>query len=278
MTLKISRQMLFIGLTTPGALFFCLFFIIPLGSVAIEAFSNHGKAFVTLWNDGLFWKGLKGSLALSSITGGLSLLVGFGVAYHLAGLPQSTRTWLLSLISLPLTFSGLIVAYGFILSYGRAGFITLTLAELGVDPAEFSGFIYSIYGLGFAYAYYLIPRVILILLPVIVNFDSTQLIAAESLGASRIRAVVEVMLPQIFPALLTAYCLVAAVALGAYGTALALVGTQLNIIPLLLYSKISETGSDFPSAAALSIVLLAMCSLIIGIGESISNSAGSRRN
>lgn len=32
-------------------------------------------------------------------------------------------------IALPLTFSGLIVAYGFILGYGRAGLVTQLLAE-----------------------------------------------------------------------------------------------------------------------------------------------------
>jgi hypothetical protein len=41
------------------------------------------------------------------------------------------------------------------------------------------------------------------------------------------------------------FLVVAAVVFGAYGTALALVGTQLNILPLKLYSLISETGSDF---------------------------------
>ncbi len=136
-----------------------------------------------------------------------------------------------------------------------------------VDPAAFAGFIYSPIGLGFAYAYFLIPRVILLLLPVLVNFDRIQLLAAESLGAPRPRALMEVLLPQILPSLLTAFCLVAAVALGAYGTALALVGTQVNILPLLLYSKISETGADFPAAAALSLILLALCSLIMTAGE-----------
>ena len=45
---------------------------------------------------------------------------------------------------------------------------------------------------------------------------------------------------------------------GAYGTALALVGTQLPILPLRLYSLISETGSDFPAAAALALLITAV--------------------
>ena len=40
-------------------------------------------------------------------------------------------------------------------------------------------------GLAFASSYYLIPRVVMLLLPVLVNFDRAQLAAAESLGATR---------------------------------------------------------------------------------------------
>ena len=54
---------------------------------------------------------------------------------------------------------------------------------------------------------------------------------------------------------------------GAYGTALALVGTQLQILPLQLYSLISETGSDFPAAAALALLITAACSAIMATGE-----------
>jgi putative spermidine/putrescine transport system permease protein len=75
------------------------------------------------------------------------------------------------------------------------------------------------------------------------------------------------MIPQIMPSLFAAFCLTSAVAIGAYGTALALVGTQVNILPLLLYSKISETGSDFPAAAAMSVILMAICCLVVTAAE-----------
>jgi putative spermidine/putrescine transport system permease protein len=107
----------------------------------------------------------------------------------------------------------------------------------------------------------------MLLLPVLVNFDAAQYTAAESLGATRGQTIRDILIPQILPTALTAFCLIAAVAIGAYGTALALVGTQVNILPLQLYSMISETGSDFPAAAALSLLLMAMCSCIIAVGE-----------
>ncbi len=263
-------------LAAPAALLLAFFFVLPLAAVAGDAFA--GGAFARVFASDSFWRGLLGSLELTAIAAALSLFVGFAVALHLSRLRPAWRTALVFFISLPLTFSGLIVAYGFILAYGRAGFVTQVLAEIGIDPAAFSGVLFSPLGLALASSYYLIPRVVLLLLPVLLNFDRTQLAAAESFGASRARAVFDIMVPQILPTAATAFCLIAAVVFGAYGTALALVGTKVNILPLQLYSLVSETGADFPAAAALALLLIAICSCIMAAGEFLAarseNSAG----
>ena len=216
----------------------------------------------------VFWRGLVGSATLTVTAATFSLLVGFAVALHLSRLSaQRPLGPARFVIALPLTFSGLIVAYGFILDLWPRRLRHAASRLLGVDAVAFSGILFSPVGLAFASSYYLIPRVVMLLLPVLLNFDRAQLAAAESLGATRREALVDVLIPQILPTALTAFCLVAAVVFGAYGTALALVGTQLNILPLQLYSLISETGSDFAAAAALSLLLMAICSSIMAIGE-----------
>jgi len=260
----------------PGTVVLTLFFLVPVCSVLSGALSDGGAAFRRLAADPVFWNGLRGTLVLGTLAPLFSLAVGVCVALTLARSRRGVRTAALVAISLPLTFSGLIVAYGFILLLGRSGLVTLLLAKLGFDPAVVGAFIYSPAGLGLAYSYYLVPRVVLIVLPAISNFDRTQLLAARALGAGAVRAVVEIMLPQLLPSLVAAFCLTSAVAVGAYGTALALVGTQVNILPLVLYSKISETGSDLPAASAASLVLVAICALIVALGEAIRPS-GKRR-
>ena len=251
-------------LAFPGLAALGFFFLLPLGVVVAEAFE--GDALVRFFR-AEFFDALLRSLALGLGAGAVSLALGIPVALHLARLPPARRALLQVAIALPLTFSGLIVAYGFILVLGRAGFVTLLLAELGADPAAVARFLYSAPGLVLAYTYYLVPRVVLMLLPVFVNFDERQLQAAESMGASRAQALLHVLAPQVAPTALAAFCLVAAVAIGAYGTALALVGTQVNLLPLRLYSLVADAGADFPLAAALSLVLLAVCSLIMAAAE-----------
>lgn len=267
MGVRATRQALTL-FALPGCVTLGLFFILPISAVMIGALSD-GGAFTRLLNDPVFWNGLRGTLVLGTAAPLFSLIVGFCIALALARLRPRVRTGALIAISLPLTFSGLIVAYGFILLLGRSGFVTLLLAKLGFDPAVVGGFIFSPFGLGLAYSYYLIPRVVLIMLPAITNFDHSQMTAARSLGATAVQAMIDVMIPQIAPSLVAAFCLTSAVAVGAYGTALALVGTQVNILPLVLYSKISETGTDLPAASAASLVLIAICVLIISLGEAV---------
>lgn len=262
-----ARTAFLAALGLPGLATLLLFLLLPLATVIAEAFTDGGAGFARLLARPDFASALLNTLSLGLIAGAVSLLVGAAVAYHLAQLSEPRRAWMLLVIALPLTFSGLVVAFGFIISFGRAGFVTQLLsAATGIDAAAIARFVYSAQGLAFVYAYYLIPRVVMMLVPVFVNFDRRQLAAAESCGASPARAIAGILLPQVLPQLGAAFCLVAAVAFGAYGTALALAGSQVNILPLQLFTMIAETGTDFPAAAALSLVLVMLCSMTMAAG------------
>jgi ABC-type spermidine/putrescine transport system, permease component I len=254
-------------LVLPGIVLLALFFVLPVGAVAVDAFRDGWAAFGRVFATSGFWRAVGGSVVLTLVAASLSTVVGMTVALHLSRRPPRSRTALSFVIALPLTFSGLIVAYGFILGYGRAGFVTQLLAHAGLDPASVGGALFTPTGLAFASSYYLIPRVVIGMLPVLVNFDRAMLAAAESLGATPLQAFRDVLLPQVAAPLVASFCLVGAVVFGAYGTAVALVGTQLPILPLRLYSLISETGSDFAAAAALALLITAVCSSFITVGE-----------
>jgi putative spermidine/putrescine transport system permease protein len=251
----------------PALLVLLLFFAVPVAGIVVDAFAGGGSAFARVLALPRFWSSLAGSALLTAVAVTISTLTGVAVALHLSRLPERRRTLTAFVIALPLTFSGLIVAYGFILTYGRAGFVTQLLAFAGFDPAVIGKALFTPTGLAFASSYYLIPRVVMALLPVFVNFDRAQLAAAESLGATPAEAFRHVMLPQIAAPVIGAACLIAAVVFGAYGTAIALVGTNLDILPLALYTLVSETGSDFPAAAALALMITAACSAILATGE-----------
>jgi len=254
----------------PTWAFMALFLAAPLASLIPEAFADRGAAFAKAWVDPLFWSAIKNTLVLGLLAGGVSTVVGTFIAIELARQSPQRRQWMMTLLGLPLAFSGLVIAYGFILAFGRAGFVTQLLGFLGADEATTGNWIYTVYGLGLAYAYYLIPRVALSLYPVFVNFDMRPVDAARTLGASRFRAFVDVVLPEVLPSVFSCGCLVAAIAMGTYGTALALSGTQLNILPLMLLAKIGDGSSDFAGAAAISLILMFICVVVMGAGDAVT--------
>jgi len=254
----------------PAGLVLALFFALPLGALMVSAADDRGSAFVRLVRDPLVSSALANSLVLAVSAGTVSLAVGVPLAMALAAQAPGRRRWLLALLGVPLAFSGLVIAYGFILAFGRAGFVTSLLAGMGADPASVGSLIYTSAGLVLAYAYYLIPRVALMVYPAIANLDRRPLEAALTLGASPLRASFDVALRELWPSIAAAWCLVTSIALGTYGTALALAGTQINILPLLMYLKLSDGQTDFPLAAALSLVLMAVCTCVLALGECLA--------
>ncbi|WP_028535521.1 ABC transporter permease [Paludibacterium yongneupense] len=255
----------------PAWIFLALFFLAPLAALIPEAFDRQSSAFGRIFADAQFWNAVRNTIVLGLVSGTLSTVVGTLIAVELARQPEHRRQGLMTLLGLPLAFSGLVIAYGFILAFGRAGFVTQLLAMLGADPAIVGSWIYSVWGLGLAYAYYLIPRVALSLYPVFANFDRRPLLAARTLGATRGQAFIDIVLPEIAPSVFSCACLIAALAMGTYGTALALAGTQLNILPLMLLAKISDGGSDFAGAAAISLVLMVICVIVMGTGDVLAS-------
>ena len=254
----------------PAWCFMALFFVLPLAALVPEAMADGGSAFARLWANPLLGQAFANTLVLGLTAGALSALVGTMVAIELARQPQQRRRWMMALLGLPLAFSGLVIAYGFILAFGRSGFVTQILVALGFDGATVGSWIYGAVGLGCAYAYYLVPRVALSLYPVFANLDLRPMLAARTLGATRWRAFRDTVLAEVAPSVLSNACLVAAIAMGTYGTALALVGTQLNILPLMLFAQVSDGGSDLSVASALSLLLMALCVIVMGLGDAIA--------
>lgn len=254
----------------PAWCFMALFFVLPLASLVPEAMTDGGSAFARLWANPLLGQALLNTLVLGLTAGALSALVGTVIAIELGRQPQQRRRWMMTLLGLPLAFSGLVIAYGFILAFGRSGFVTQILVALGFDGAAVGSWIYGAVGLGCAYAYYLVPRVALSLYPVFANLDLRPMLAARTLGATRWRAFRDTVVAEVAPSVLSNACLVAAIAMGTYGTALALVGTQLNILPLMLFAQVSDGGSDLSVASALSLLLMALCVIVMGLGDAIA--------
>lgn len=118
-----------------------------------------------------------------------------------------------------------------------------------------------------AYLYFLIPRMILTMISAWSKADWSLIEAAASLGASRWMTLHKVLLPMLWPAVLAGSSLLFAVSMGAFGTAFALTGTGVKILPLVIYTHVSEVSVDIGRADALAIILALVTTVLILIYE-----------
>ena len=129
---------------------------------------------------------LGGSAVLTAGRGHVSTAVGFAVALHLSRFARSgARRWSLrdrAAADLFRPDRRLRIHPG--LWPRRLRHAAARRGRLRSRPRS-RGFLFTPIGLAFASSYYLIPRVVMLLLPVLLNFDRAQLAAAESLGATR---------------------------------------------------------------------------------------------
>ncbi len=96
------------------------------------------------------------------------------------------------------------------------------------------------------------------------NLETEVEEAAASLGASRLRTFLSVILPSILPAMLTGFALAFARAIGEYGSVFFISGNlpfKTEITPFLIVVRLDEY--DYPGAVAIAVVLHISSNLLL---------------
>jgi len=100
-----------------------------------------------------------------------------------------------------------------------------------------------------------VPFMVLTLAGVIGRIDERLEEAARNLGASPLRAFIEVTLPLSLPGILAGSLLVFALAISAYVTPYLMGGQQVLTLPMLIYQQVAATFNA-AFAGALGVILL----------------------
>ncbi len=261
-------------LLLPLCLLLLLFLVWPMVLILWESFLVEGKLslsnYLSMFTTKLYGDSLKTSLVLSLTTTIIGTVLGIPLSYALYRSGGRIKALMLSITPIPLTFSGLVVGFAFIILLGASGFITLLLSKIfNLNPLEFSSFLFTWKGLVVAYLYFLIPRMVLTMISAWSKADWSLVDAAYSLGASKWMTLRKVLLPMIWPAVLAGSSLLFAVSMGAFGTAFALSGTGVKILPLVIYTHVSEISVDIGKANALAIILALVTTVMIMVYERV---------
>ena len=229
----------------PFFLFVTLFLLLPTLQIVLGAFRDRTGGF-TLQNikdlgtgniPAAYWISIKISLASAT----LGCAVGFAMAAAIifGGLPKWIRSPIMTFSGVASQFAGVPLAFAFIATLGPAGLITVFLrTQLGVDLRLLGFNILSFWGLTITYLFFQIPLMILIITPALDGLKREWREAAQVLGASRFQYWRLVALPILMPSILGTLALLFANAFGAVATAIALTGSSLNIVPILLFAQI----------------------------------------
>ncbi|OAP38351.1 acriflavin resistance protein [Sinorhizobium glycinis] len=229
----------------PFAAFVTLFLILPTMKIVVGAFQTPDGSFTLDNIQGLFTPSILAaywiSIKISIASALLGCLAGFAIsaAVVFGGLPKWIRGPLLTFSGVASNFAGVPLAFAFLATLGPVGILSVFLrSELGVDLRALGFNILSFWGLTVTYLFFQIPLMILIITPALDGLKREWREAASILGATGLQYWRMVAFPILLPSILGTLALLFANAFGAVATAIALTGSSLSIVPILLFAQI----------------------------------------
>ena len=229
----------------PFAAFVLLFLFMPTMKIVVGAFQTPDGGFTFENIAGLFTPSIMAAYWISIRISVASALLGCGIGFAVAaavvlgGLPQWIRGPLLTFSGVASNFAGVPLAFAFLATLGPVGMVTVFLnTQLGINLRALGFNLLSFWGLTITYLFFQIPLMILIITPALDGLKKEWREAAEILGATGTQYWRMVAFPILLPSLLGTFALLFANAFGAVATAIALTGSSLSIVPILLFAQI----------------------------------------
>ena len=207
----------------------------------------------------VFWN----TIILGIKTTVLCVLIGYPFGYFMGRASKKWRTILMLLVIVPFWTNALIRVYGWRILLVGNGPINSALIALGLIERPLK--LLNTHGamlLGMVYA--LLPFMILPTYSSVEKMDWSLVDAGRDMGANPVKTFLTVTLPLTAPGLLTGCVLVFVPSLALFFMADLMGGTGDIVIGNLVHDQLLKSR-DWPFAAALSVVLLAITCLIMFI-------------
>jgi sulfate transport system permease protein len=238
-----------------------LIVLIPLSAVFIRSL---GLGWGHFW-DVVTAPRVLASLRLSfgaSLTAALiNVIFGLIVAWVLVRYSFPFKRLVDAMVDLPFALPTAVAGIALTALYAPNGWLGIWLKSLGISVA------FTPLGIVVALTFIGLPFVVRTLQPVLEDLDREVEQAAATLGASALQAFARVILPALWPALLTGFALAFARAVGEYGSVIFIAGNmpmKSEIAPLLIVTKLEQY--DYAGATAIAVVMLVLSfALMFGI-------------
>jgi len=264
-------------LLVPAGLIFSAFFFVPMIGLFVESFRLYIPGNIGSAANAPFTFANYAELLTPSFGGYLLQTVRISLFASLAGLvfafplawwitrrfSPRWRAIAVGFLAVLMFLSVLVRTYALELTFGSAGPFRQTLLALGVAP---NGRAYIEFLVGAGLLHYIIPMSALTLLATIQNVDPRLVDAAQALGAPGWRAHLTITIPLCTRGLLTAFLFAFSYSISAFVIPMILGKGRVLFISNLAYNRFSEIA-DYPSGAAISIVLFAVALALIYVAS-----------
>jgi sulfate transport system permease protein len=204
---------------------------------------------------------LRLSFGASLLAAAINAVMGFIIAWALTRQRFPGRRIFDAIIDLPFALPTAVAGIALTALYAPTGWIGRLLLPLGVHVA------YTPLGIVIALAFVSLPFIVRTLQPVLGDLDREFELAAETLGASRLQSFLWVVLPSVWPTLLTGTALGFSRAVGEYGSVIFIAGNipkVSEIAPLMIMTKLEQYQYGEATAIAM-VMLVASFALMFGI-------------
>lgn len=280
--MKKSHKKQYLFALLPFVILIGLFEIIPIISVVIRSFTpDDGTIGITLdhyiriFSTHLYRSAIINSLVIAIFSSVIGLVVSFfgaKAAYEKGGVAKKIFMSILNMVS---NFSGVPLAFAYIIMLGNTGVLTLIGQKYGIGfLAEFP--LYSVVGLMITYIYFQIPLSMLLLLPAFESIKKEWKDAVGLLGGSSLTFWLKVGIPVLMPSILGTFSTMFANAIAAYATAYALVMNNVSILPIRISEQfVGDVVQNPHLGGALAVILIILMILSILMNEKILQ--GNRR-
>ncbi len=218
------------------------------------------KNYLNIFKQGLFgplmWKSIRMGLLVTAS----SILIGYPVAYGLAKVVKPRwRNFLVVMIIIPFFTSQLLLIYSLMVMLQSQGPVMTFLALFGLDPTR--SILYSNTAVYLILLYQFLPYMVLSLFSSLVKIDDNVVFAARSMGASRRRVFIDIILPLTAPALLSGIILVFIPVAGSFVESNLAGGTKGMMIGSLIDSNFS-VSLNMGRGCALCVLFLLIMSVL----------------
>jgi ABC-type sugar transport system permease subunit len=255
--MSLSQRQLALLLIAPGLALIAVLFLYPLGFSLVSAFTGpeggfslqaFGKAFELYSGDILFTI----VIVVTSCT--LTALAAVAIAgtLTLAENPWVVGT-LRALYRWPLFIPFIVAAQCMRTFLAKNGLMNNTFASLGLmEPLQAVSYL-DWRGIIITFVWKQTPFVALLLAGALASLDRATLEAGRNLGASRLRILIELALPQVMPTLLVALVLSFVTMLSVLSVPMMVAGSQPTMLTVDMAFRINAYG-DYATANALGVI------------------------